>query len=548
MGAAVYAPGRCGSAHGKVGLNYGVNPLTCSLAMLVSAALGGSGDARPLPVTVQDDAVMLYGPSAPVRSAARRMARLGADRVRLTASWYALAPDPTAKRMPHFNPRDPDQYPHEPWSRLDRAVKAATSAGLDTQIDVAFYAPRWGVQRTRKARRGRYRWNPDPERFGEFSEAVARRYSGRHRDPARPGRRLPAVRLWTTWNEPNHPSFLLPQWERVGGQWVPHSPHVYREMHKQGYAAIKGINDENQVLLGGTAALGSEIRGGNHGIPPLRFLRELACVDRRGRPLERPECSDFEPLQADGYAHHPYSLYTRPDAASVNPDNVTIADVDRLSRLLDRLYRLGRITTRLPIFLTEYGYETNPPDVVRGVSLRQQARYHGLATYLAWKQEDVSMFAQFLLRDVEPEGARGPVEKSRDWQTGLYFNDGRPKPAVAAFKMPFWAEAQSIAGTDLVVLFGQVRPNSGRKRIEIEMQAPDGTWVPIQTYETRPAGDFDCGSETTSFLTDAEGSYLRAAPYQGPATYRARWIKGNGRSEYGVSIPVRPPDSAATAR
>jgi hypothetical protein len=303
-------------------------------------------------------------------------------------------------------------------------------------------------------------------------------------------------------------------------------------MHEQGYAAIKRINDENQVLLGGTAALGSEVRGGNHGIPPLRFLRELACVDRRGRPLERPECSDFKPLQADGYAHHPYSLYQRPDARSANPDDVTIGDLDRLSRLLDRLYRLGRITTRLPIFITEYGYETNPPDVVRGVSLRQQARYHGLATYLAWKQEDVSMFAQFLLNDVEPpEGAQGPVEKSRDWQTGLYFND--------AFKLPFWAEAQSVAGADIVVLFGQVRPNSGRKRIEIEMRAPDGSWIPVQTYETRQAGDFNCGSETTSFLTDDEGFFLRAASYEGSATYRARWIKGNGKSEYGVTIPVR---------
>jgi hypothetical protein len=529
-----------GAAQRKVGLNYGVNPLTCSLALIVSAALGGSGDARPLPVTIQDDTIMLHRSPAYVRSTARRMARVGADRLRLTAGWSVLAPDPTARKMPQFNAADPDQYPAEPWSRLDRAVKAATSAGLDVQIDVAFMAPRWAVERKRKARRGRYRWNPDPELFGKFSEAVARRYSGRHTDPARPGRRLPAVRLWTTWNEPNHPTFLLPQWERQGGRWVPHSPHIYREMHEQGYAAIKRINEENQVLIGGTAGVGSEIRAGNHAIAPLRFLRELACVDRRLRPLDRPECSDFKPLQADGYSHHPYSLYDRPDARSPDPDNVMIGDLDRLSRLLDRLYRLGRITTRLPIFITEYGYETNPPDVVRGVSLRQQARYHGLATYLAWKQEDVSMFAQFQLNDVAPPpGSRGPVEKSRDWQTGLYFNDGRPKPLVQAFKLPFWAEADSVAGTDLVVLFGQVRPNTGRKRIEIEMRAPDGTWIPVQTYETRPAGDFNCGSDTTSFLTDDEGTYLRAASYQGPATYRARWIRTNGKSEYGIPIRVR---------
>jgi len=516
-----------------------VDPLTCSLAILVSTALGGSGDARALPVTMQDDAIMLHRTPAQVQAATRRMARLGVDRVRLTAGWNVLAPDPLSKKKPQFNAADPDAYPQEQWSRLDAAVRAVTAAGLDPQIDVAFWAPRWAVERKRRARRGRYRWKPDPKLFGQFAEAVARRYSGRHRDLERPGRRLPAVHLWTTWNEPNHPSFLLPQWERVHGTWQPSSPHLYREMHEEAYASLKRIDPENQVLIGGTAALGSSARGPSRGIPPLRFLRELACVDRRGRPLERPECDDFEPLQADGYAHHPYSLYDRPDASSPNPDDLMLGDLDRLSDELEQLYRSGRITTRLPIFVTEYGYETNPPDVIRGVSLLQQARYHGLATFLAWKQQDVSLFAQFLLNDVEPpEGAKGPIGKSRDWQTGLYFNNGQPKPMVQAFKLPFWAERQSLPGGDFVLLFGQVRPNSGRKRIEVEMQGPNNTWVPVQTYETRPAGDPNCGSDTPTFLTDAKGFFLRITPYQGPATYRARWIKADGKSEYGVTIPV----------
>ena len=234
---------------------------------------------------------------------------------------------------------------------------------------------------------------------------------------------------------------------------------------------------------------------------------------------------------------------------SVNPDDVQMGDLERLSRVLDRLHRRGRITTRLPIFLTEYGYETNPPDVERGVTLTQQARYHGLATYLAWKQQDISMFAQFLLYDIGPPpgAANDPVEASRDWHSGLYFHDGRAKePAVQAFKLPFWAEAQSLPGHDVVVLFGQVRPSDGRKRIEIETRAPDGTWIPIQTYETRPAGDLTCGEDTTSFLTDAEGFYQRIAPYQGPAIYRSRWIKTDGTSEYGVAVPVGPPAPPTT--
>ena len=499
-----------------------------------------------MPVTVQDDALMLHKPPAIVQATARRMARLGADRVRITASWSSLAPEPRATERPEFNPGNPADYPREPWSRLDRAVKAATAAGLEPQIDVAFFAPRWAVARRIRERRERHRWEPDPEQFGLFAEAVARRYSGRYEDPARPTRRLPAVRLWTTWNEPNFPAFLAPQWRRVDGTWVPQSPHHYREMHNRAYAAINRIEEDNKVLLGGTAALGGEGRGPFEGIAPLRFLRELACVDRRGRPLERAECANFEPLEADGYAHHPYSLHDRPDAHSVNLDDAPLGDLDRLSLLLDRLHRLGRISTRLPIYVTEYGYETNPPDVVRGVSLRQQARYHGLATFLAWKQRDVFSFAQFLLNDIAAPEKGSARKRSRDWQSGLFFHDGSPKPAAAAFKVPFWAESQSVAGSDVVVLFGQVRPTAGRKRVEVEMRRPDGTWVPTVTYETRPAGDVNCGEETTIFLTDQHGFYLRVAPYQGPATYRARWVRGDGRSDYGVTMRVGPPEPPAT--
>ena len=525
-----------------------MDPLTCSLAVLVLGALGG-GDARALPVTVQDDALLLHRPPAQVRQAARRMARLGVDRVRLTAGWSALAPNPRSKRVPgHFDEARSDTYPREPWTRLDRAVKAVTDAGLEPQLDVAFFAPRWAVSRKTRGRRhrDRQRWEPDPIRFERFAEAVAKRYNGTHRDPARGDRRLPAVGLWTTWNEPNHSAFLLPQWKRVGGRWTAHSPHIYRELHNHGYDAIKRADPANQVLIGGLAAEGKRRRGPQKGIAPLHFLRELACVDRRLRELDRPECAGFQPLRADGLAHHPYSLYDRPDVPSVDPEHVTIGDLARMSDLLEALHRHGRTEVRLPIYVTEYGYETNPPDVIRGVSLAKQARYHGLATYLAWKQQDVAMFAQFLLHDIGAPPGASPKEASRDWNSGLYFHDGREKPAVQAFKLPFWAEARTVTGHDAVILFGQVRPSSGRKRVEVEMRGPDGLWRPIRTYETRSAGDFSCGDEATPFLTDVHGFFLRVAPYAGPASYRARWIKANGAVEYGVPIRVGAPESAPT--
>ena len=266
-------------------------------------------------------------------------------------------------------------------------------------------------------------------------------------------------------------------------------------------------------------------------------------MDRRGRRLRRPECAGFKPLQADGFAHHPYSLYSSPDAPSADPDEVAMGDLPRLSRLLDALHRRGRIASRLPIYLTEYGYETNPPDTTRGVSLEDQARYMGLSTFIAWQQPDVQMFAQFLLNDIAPPaGARpGSLDASRSWQTGLYFHDGGVKPAAQAFKLPFWAESRSVAGRPVVVLFGQVRPDAGRKHVSVEMQGADGLWRPIDSLETRAAGDGPCGRETDDFLTDREGFYLRLTAYSGPATYRMRWIRSSGRSDYGTPITVGVP-------
>lgn len=501
-------------------------------------------------MTVQDDRLLLHPPAAEVQATVRRMANLGVDRVRLTAGWSALAPRPESRRMPRFNARDSDAYPREPWLKLDSAVRAATEAGLEPQIDVAFFAPRWAVKRVSPIRgHNRHRWEPHAKRFARFAEAVARRYSGRHRDPTRPNRRLPAVRLWTTWNEPNHAGFLLPQWRRVDGRWTPHSPHLYRRLHERAYTAIKAVAPENQVLLGALAAEGKDRPGPLKGLAPLHFLRELACVDRRGRPLQRRECRNFRPLRADGFSQHPYSIRTAPDVASAQRDWVRMGDLGRLSRLLRSLHRRGRIASQLPIYVTEYGYETNPPDVVRGVSLRTQARYHGQATFLAWRQPDVAMFAQFLLNDIPPPpDAADAIEASIDWHTGLYFHDGSAKhAAVQAFKLPFWAEARSIAGHDVVALFGQVRPDAGRKRAEIQTRGPDGVWRAIRSLETRPTADESCGdSNATEFLTDAEGFYLRVVPYEGRAAYRARWIKADGSSEYGVPVTVGAPSPLST--
>lgn len=515
---------------------------------LVSLILAGTGiGTKYMETVVQDDAQFLHRPPAVVQANARRLAELGTDRLRLTAGWSTLAPAPHAKRVPAapFDASDSRSYPKGAFAALDTAVKAATSADLKVMIDLAFWAPRWAVgQPSPNPKRERY--FIDAAAFGDFATAVARRYSGAYPDPAAPTRTLPAVRTFTTWNEPNHPSFLKPQWVRDGrGGFRPESPHIYRAMHNAAYDAIKKVSTHDRVLVGGTASGGSTVAG-RGGVPPLLFLRTLACVDDRLKPLSVPECTNYTPLRADGYAHHPYSRLVAPDVSDATVDNAPIADADRLGTLLDRLLLSGRLAGPLPIYNTEYGYETRQDDPFQPFERDQQAAFMGWSTYLAWKDRSTAMMAQFLLRDIDPAESgrrRGTRQYYRDWQTGLYDADGEAKPAAQSFKLPFWAQTQNSAGGRSVLLFGQVRPGRGPRTVRVERQDPaTGAWNPAATYGP------SCGDPTKpEFLTDRAGFFLRSAPALGAASYRLVWIHEDGHPEYSVPIAVaadgndRPP-------
>jgi hypothetical protein len=518
----------------------GVNALACALAALVASSVGAPG-ARPLEVTVQDDALFLHRPPAEVARTARSLRSIGADRVRLTAGWSALAPGATARRRPRFDATNPAAYPADGFRRLDTAVKAARAVGLDVQVDVAFWAPRWAVRRGTAG--DRQRWAPDPVEFGRFAAAVAKRYSGGYPDPTSPKKKLPAVRLWTTWNEPNHPAFLLPQSERGrDGRWRATSPHVYRAMHETAYDSIKAVSADNQVLIGGLAAFGAHRPGPARGIDPLPFTRALACVDDRLEPLRSRDCRDFKPLRADGFAIHPYSPTSAPDVSNPDPGTVQIGDLDRLSNLLAELRKRGRTAQDLPLYVTEYGYETNPPDPRRGVPPDVQARWHGLATWLAWKQPDNRMFAQFLLQDLgpDPRYGSGSPRRWQNYQTGLLTYRGEEKPALEAFKLPFWAEARVVDGTPAVIAFGQVRPGDDPQRVAIEAQGGDGVWRPIGSFDSRASKE-GCHDDVTDFLTDPNGFYLRTLPYQGVIAYRPRWTRTDGKFEWGEPVAVGAP-------
>ena len=127
----------------------------------------------------------------------------------------------------------------------------------------------------------------------------------------------------------------------------------------------------------------------------------------------------------DAYAHHPYPASPSETPSSGGCKNcpwITMATIRKLLILVKRDFGPK------PIWLTEYGYQTNPPDTFLGVPLKRQATMLSLAAMRAWRLPRVTMFFQYLYRD-EPELGR--------FQSGLVFADDRPKPSLQAFKLPF---------------------------------------------------------------------------------------------------------------
>jgi hypothetical protein len=163
-----------------------------------------------------------------------------------------------------------------------------------------------------------------------------------------------------------------------------------------------------RVACGVTAARGNNNpRGDRPSVSPLVFLRATAAAGARG---------------FDAYAHHPYngSIGETPASKPRGPTAVTLGNIGVLEAELRRLYRRP-----VPLWLTEYGYQTNPPDRLLGVSPAAQAAYLTQAVGIARRDPRIDVLLWFLLQD-----ERG-VER---WQSGLVTAAGRRKPAFDAFR------------------------------------------------------------------------------------------------------------------
>lgn len=450
------------------------------LALVLAAALAASGpaSARYLQTGIADDAVLLNGGARADQAVADWQA-VGIDTVRIQVPWARVAPDPRATTPPvGFQPADPND-PLYDFGAIDAAVDRLVKAGIKPMLMLDGPPPLWG---SGNPQRGNPRYRPSAPAFANFVTAVAGRFGA-------------AVDEYILWNEPNLPVWMQPQADCGVHRCTPVSPSVYRAMVLAAYPAIHAVDPVATVLIGALAPAGGDLRTKNANMRPLEFLRGLACVDGDLHAVRTGACRGFQPAIADGISYHPHSTRHAPSQPYAHRDNADLGSLKRVERLIDRLQRLGRLrgtTAPLNLWLDEYGYQTNPPDRLRGVSPGAQDRYLQQAAYIAWRDPRVMLLAQYLWQDEPVAGGR----KYTGWQSGLHDADGDPKPALAHFDSPIWFDFRTN------VVWGQVRPGAAHQVLVQRRLAGGATsWESIATVPTGDDGAWQVSTPAVAFAT-----------------------------------------------
>jgi len=521
--------------------------LTLLLALLPAASAHAYSRMES---TFQDDPKLVYGTAKVRDGALDELRALGVQRVRVSVFWNLLAPQASSGTKPSgFDASDPNAYPADGWQRYDDLIRAILQRGMTVNLNPTAPGPLWAMSGAFDARIAD-RTNPSPAEFGAFIAALGKRYSGSF-TPSGASAPLPRIDYWSIWNEPNQGGWLSPQWSAPGSGGIAQSPQQYRRLVGAAWAALQStghVPASDTILVGETAPKGThkakDRKTRAAAMDAMRFLRRVYCLNDRmgfltGTSATRADCPTTPDaaafvaanpglFQMTGYAHHPYELGLAPDRRPDYPDDwVTTGNLGTLTDQLERIMARYKVQRQaIPLYLTEFGYQSYPPDVL-GVSLSKQAAYINQAEYIAYKNRYVKTLAQFLLYDDGPD----PDDQDEDsrwgssFQTGLRFGpksgrEGKAKPAYDAYRLPFFLPSRTADRKRRLAIWGRVRPGgaSGPRTVEVQVRTGKGRYRRLARYRTSKYGFL-----SKRIRVRRDGA-LRLAWRSGSKTYHSRGI------------------------
>lgn len=470
---------------------------------LIVVALPSPAHASSTQVSMLlDDEQLIYSGDQRTLQTLQTLHSLGVDVVKVSLVWQLIAPNQASNHRPRFNASNPAAYPTDVWHRWDLIVEAAHQLGMKVYLLVVGPSPRWAVPKADRHQGPELGWAPRASEYRQFVVAAGRRYSGRFVDPTN-HQLIPRVSYWGIWNEPNEISWLTPWYQRISGHTVLTQPSIYRGLFNAAWSGLRATGHSADTIMVGETA--------NRGLmDPERFVRALYCVDPSLRPLRgsaafslgcptsgsRSAFARANPgLFRAAYAHHPYGFQTPPDRPASDPTYITLQNLPSFERMLNRIFSAYGRRPRggVPLYLTEWGYKTNPPNPYVPTSPTAQAVWINQGEYMMWREPYVHGLTQFLLVDSPPipRTRKGSRLYWSSFQTGLEYINGTPKPSFDAYQIPVWLPKARHGGN--VAVWAQLRlaDHSSTQTGEFQFK-PSGsqTWQPLTSVQTNSAEGF----------------------------------------------------------
>jgi hypothetical protein len=501
-----------------------VGAVVCALLALAGCGGGSSSSAsstsssvpqaksRSGPISIFEAEAQLRGTPAQTAQNVDVLRQLGVDVIRLYMPWNQLAPNPNSRKRPNFDAADPASYSAGTWAIYDTIIRDATAKGIGIDLTVGAHVPLWATGTNAPPGGPHLQWEPSASEYGQFMRAVGKRYSGSYKPPGS-STPLPRVKFWAIWNEPNYGVDLAPQ--AIDNSTVEVAPRLYRGLVDAAWSALHATGHGHDTFLIGETAPRGLTTGNNpgnfSGMVPLRFIRALYCVGSNLTPLEGQAaavrgCPTTESaskrfaaqnpglFHATGFADHPYPQgQIAPNVkTTAEPDYADLASLDNLEHTLDTVQKAYGSKTKFPIYSTEFGLQTNPPEKIgRAIDSKTAAYYLNWSEYISWRNPRVFSYDQYLLTD--PPGG--------NFATGLQYANGQPKPQLYdAYRLPLYLPKTRAGKGQSLEVWGAVRParfarkETGKaQQVKIQFQA--GSKGPLETLSAvtiaNPHGYFD---------------------------------------------------------
>jgi hypothetical protein len=401
---------------------------------------------------------------------------LGVGAVRVLVPWALVAADATSRTQPAGDP-----YPAASWAAYDAIDRDAQKDGIQLDLLLTGSAPLWATA-TGEPRRDPTSgvWYPSAAAYGQFVAAAGNRYSG-HYTPRGATAPLPAVHFWEIWDEPNWGPSLQPQ--LVLNPLRIASAPLYRQLLDASWNALQHTGHGSDTIVIGNLSPRGTTTGTPTGVlpaaayftaSPLGFTRALYCVDGSYNPLRGSAAAEEGcPTSAagsrqfrqqhpalfhgPGFGIHPYPVNLPPtEADTTNPDTVEFSQIPHLTNALDRIQHAYGSSTKLGVYITEYGYITHPPNVGTAfLSPERAGSYLNWSEYLVWRNPRIASTMQYQLFD-PPFGPS--LFGEGGFATGLVSSTGKPKATFYAYRMPIWMPVTHTSSGSGLEVWGCARP------------------------------------------------------------------------------------------